>query len=380
MRIKSRRRTQIWQVICFAFLTSYSCGRAFGSPERSLPAPGGFRNDSRGGGGGFDPSNRDYAALIQEGHRAFAQGEFARTVELMDYALKASRTPEQTATALTIRGGCRSRLFQTDLALRDLNAAIQSDPKHAGAYYERGWILRRNNEVDAAVRDFDHAIQLNPKNTNFYEAKAGAFFQLQKWNEALNAIQTELSVNPKASGAYGYRALIEERMGKTKSALSDAHTALTLDHNNPEAHVARMKSYIRLKEIPQAEEELRVFLHLRSPGSESATLNTVAWIRATCPEQQLRNGKEAVAMAKKACELTHWQNLHYTDTLAAAYAETGDFDSAVKYQEEALKRTYSRPPPNEDLHQRLESLTATPRTDRMAPLPQFQSLRSQMAV
>jgi tetratricopeptide (TPR) repeat protein len=143
-------------------------------------------------------------------------------------------------------------------------------------------------------------------------------------------------------------------MGKTKAALSDADTALTLDHNNLEAHVARAKSFIRLKEIPQAEEELRVFLHLRSPGAESAKLNTVAWIRATCTEQQLRNGKEAVAMAKKACELTHWQNPGYTDTLAAAYAEAGDFDSAIKYQEEVLKGVHSRPPPNEDSRQRLE--------------------------
>jgi len=352
MSIPSSRRTQIWQVICFVSLVSYACDCGAGFPERSAPAPGGFRNDSRGGG--FDPSNRGYAALIQESERAFSQGEFTRSVELMDYALKASRTPEQVALALTIRGGARSRLFQTDLALKDLNAAIQSDPKHAGAYYERGYIFKWNNDVDAAIRDFDHAIRLNPKNTNFYDAKAGVFFQLKRWNEALNVIQIELGVNPKAPGAYGYRALIEERMGKTKSALADADTALTLDHNSAEAHVVRAKSYIRLKEIPQAEAELRVLLHLRSPGAEAANLNTVAWIRATCTEQQLRNGKEAVAMAKKACELTHWQNPGYTDTLAAAYAEADDFDSAIKYQEEALKGVNWRPPPNEDAGQRLE--------------------------
>jgi tetratricopeptide (TPR) repeat protein len=353
MRIPSSRRTQISQVICFVILTSYACGCAFGFSERSQPAPGGgFRNDSRGGG--FDPSNRGYAALIPEGNRAYSQGEFARAVELMDYALKASRTPEQVALALVIRGGCRGRLFQTDLALKDLNAAIQSDPKLAGAYYERGYIFRWKNEVDAAIKDYDHAIQLKPKNTHFYEAKAATLLQLHRSNEALNAIQSELSVNPKAPGAYGYRALIEERMGRTQPALSDAETALTLDHNSLEGHVARARTYARLKEVPQAEEELRVLSHLRSASGESTKLNTIAWIRATCPEQQLRNGKEAIAMAKKACEQTHWQNPAYVDTLAAAYAEAGDFDSAIKYQEEALKGPNSRPPANEDLRQRLE--------------------------
>jgi Tfp pilus assembly protein PilF len=347
-------RLQTWSVICFILITSCACDCAYGFSERSQPAPGGgFRNDSRGAG--FDPSNRGYAALIQEGIRAFRQEEFVRTIELMDYALKATRDPAQFAYALMTRGASRGRLFQNDLALKDLNAALQYNPKLAGAYFERGWVLRNKNEFDAAIADYEHAIQLKPKNTNFYEAKIGALGELHRWNEALDTIRKEISANPNAANAYGLRARIEWTQGETIAALADADRALALDHNNRDAHITRFQSYVRLNKISQAKEELRVMSHLRLSGSESAKLNSVAWIRATCPQPQLRNGKEAVSMAKKACELSRWKSGSLVDTLAAACAETGDFASATKYEEAALKRPEAGPPPHEsEMRNRLE--------------------------
>ena len=65
--------------------------------------------------------------------------------------------------------------------------------------------------------------------------------------------------------------------------------------------------------------------------------NNLAWLLATCPQDELRNGQEAVVQAQKACELTEWNSAGYIDTLAAAYAEAGVFDDAVENQLEALK-------------------------------------------
>jgi hypothetical protein len=61
-------------------------------------------------------------------------------------------------------------------------------------------------------------------------------------------------------------------------------------------------------------------------------LNGLAWLYATCPEAKYRNGKKAIAGAAMACKLTNLTNPHFLGTLAAAYAETGDFDNATKCQ------------------------------------------------
>jgi hypothetical protein len=66
-------------------------------------------------------------------------------------------------------------------------------------------------------------------------------------------------------------------------------------------------------------------------------LNNLAWLRATCSDASLRNGTEAVALARRACDLTQERRTVYMGTLAAAYAEVGNFPEAISSAERAIR-------------------------------------------
>lgn len=62
----------------------------------------------------------------------------------------------------------------------------------------------------------------------------------------------------------------------------------------------------------------------------------LAWLQAACPEDELCDGAKAVENATKACELTGWSDYRYIGTLAAVYAQIGDFSAAVQQQQKAI--------------------------------------------
>jgi tetratricopeptide (TPR) repeat protein len=74
-----------------------------------------------------------------------------------------------------------------------------------------------------------------------------------------------------------------------------------------------------------------------------AILNDIAWSLATSEAPENRNGTNAVSLAEEAVTATHRTNAGCLDTLAAAYAETQQFDKAVAVQQEAIRLLQSEP-------------------------------------
>ena len=89
-----------------------------------------------------------------------------------------------------------------------------------------------------------------------------------------------------------------------------------------------------------------------SPQSLAVTINNLAHLLATCPVDSLRDGQRAMQLAEQAIQLYGKPQPDMLDTLAAAYAEVGDFKNAVETQQRALE--LARPGQLQKMRQHLE--------------------------
>jgi Flp pilus assembly protein TadD len=76
---------------------------------------------------------------------------------------------------------------------------------------------------------------------------------------------------------------------------------------------------------------------LKLEPKDDGVLNNLAWVLATSPDDKLRDGHRAIQLATDACKLTEYKVPHILSTLAAAYAESGDFANAVKWSTKAVE-------------------------------------------
>ena len=282
--------------------------------------------------------------------------------------------PSQSAWACDIRGRTYREKGDLDRALKEFATAIRLRPDWDAPHEDHGIILSRKGDLDGAIADLNEAIRLNPKRDGFYYTRADIYREkgdwdadIANWTEAIANIPSEVwllteraqdyQIHKKdfskaiadynkavelqpASGYYRDRALAYQRENLNDKAIVDFTKAIEYDRTTYYYFVERADAYFKNGQYKAAREDLDHAIQLNPKGWSS--YSELAYCLATCPDASFRNGKEALEMGHKGCDLNQTDGTDCTTALAAAYAETGNFDDAIRYQKESLDRVLDR--------------------------------------
>lgn len=137
--------------------------------------------------------------------------------------------------------------------------------------------------------------------------------------------------------AFFVRARLFLRQHKYEEAIQDCSEALHQDSTFAEAALLRAKANYGRGRYAESLKELDHVISIRPRQDAYArAFSDRAWLRASCPDRSFRNPQQAVKDATNACKLIDWRDEDMIDTLAIACAETGDFASAVRFEEKAV--------------------------------------------
>lgn len=219
-----------------------------------------------------------------------------------------------------------------DAAIKDASEAIRIRPS-APLYNNRAIYYQAKRDFDKALADYDQALKLNPNYPLALVNRAGLWQAKKEYDKAIADASQAVMFQPALPGAYRARGLAWAAKKEHDKAIGDFSRALQFDPKSGQLHADRAGAHSALKDYAKALDDFNAAIRLEA--TNVAVLAPAALWLASCPEAKYRDGKRALQLALQAHKL-EGNNTQALQALAAAYAEVGQFDDAVRWQEHAL--------------------------------------------
>jgi tetratricopeptide (TPR) repeat protein len=222
-----------------------------------------------------------------------------------------------------------------DEAIPRLERALALDPNCWFAHANLGLVRQRQGRPLEAIGHFRKAVELQPKHLIARTNLARALAEQGQLDEAAIHFRAAVQLAPKDAPSRANLGNVLLEKGLLDEAVEQYEKALEIDPRCTVARLGLAEALARRGEFPSAVDQFRK-AQSAEPNDPGAA-NGLAWLLATCPDDRVRDGREALAMAEKACAATGQKDPVCLRTLAAAYAEAGRWSEAVATATRALK-------------------------------------------
>jgi len=144
-----------------------------------------------------------------------------------------------------------------EMAVQDLNKAIEADEADYESYYLRGYCHLKLEDINLANDDFAKSIQLNSRHVPSIQNKAFTSFKLGKYDEAVTDFSRLLEMNPGDTGTLLNRGLSRLKLEKYQSAYDDLSMVISTDPMHAVAYYNRASAAIGMNNSELACADMR---------------------------------------------------------------------------------------------------------------------------
>ncbi|MBX7166767.1 MAG: tetratricopeptide repeat protein [Pirellulales bacterium] len=251
-------------------------------------------------------------------------GQRQRARQMFELALRLDPTRHETRfelARLLLQDGDHAR------AREQLQRILADRPKETAPRKLLAEIALAERDFSAAEQQLQMVQQLAPDDVQVEELLGNVYLQSGRTELALAAFERLAArANDRAAG-YLLASSVLVKSKRFDEARSRLERARQLESENPAVDLGWGDLLAQTGDFHRALDHYQRALALR-PGWVAA-LNRLAWLLATCPSAPQRDGAQAVALAESMCRQTDHPSAGMLDTLAAAYAEAGDFATAI---------------------------------------------------
>jgi tetratricopeptide (TPR) repeat protein len=264
------------------------------------------------------------------------------------------RTVLMTTVAVLVLGVCVSRTRGEIVYWKNSETlwsrAVAVTGKNFMAHYCLGLILTHSS-IDKALAEYQKSVDAYPDYSDSQRELGLQMSNSGLYSNSIAHFEKAMQLDPQNSWTYHGLGIALDRMGRSTDAVPLLLKAVEVDPQNgdykddlgrflfPNGQPAGVGSNF-LATVRSDPAGFGRFLDVEQVDTNHFTLlNNMAWIFATNPDPQLRNGKYAVRLATRACEMTGYKINNCVFTLAVAYAEDSRFDDAISLVQRARSQT-----------------------------------------
>jgi tetratricopeptide (TPR) repeat protein len=274
----------------------------------------------------------NYTALINQGALLVKQGKLDEGMALFQKSLEIAPA---NADALNNLANALATKGEDEAAIAQYQKALEIQPDSAEARYNLANVLVKHGRLDEAIAHYRKSVEINPGNEAAQNNLGQALLLKGDLDGGMAALEKAAAINPDPPARWNSLGREFSQKGNWKAAILFYREATKINPRFAEAWAGLGMACLRNGQTKEAVDAWQKTLEL-NPANLPVE-NNLAMLLATASDPSLRNGAEAVALATKASQSSGGGNPLILGTLAAAYAEEGNFDLAAATARRALE-------------------------------------------